>query len=72
MPVISHELLITAIEMVCYFCTAIAVAFAYLFATRSSVRPAGSDRIAHHLGDRFMSFTLVGAVLPCELRCTLN
>ena len=37
MPVYSHELLLTAIEMVCYFCTAIGVAFTFLFATASLV-----------------------------------
>ena len=35
MPVIPHELLITAVQMVCYFCTAIGVAFTYLFAIRT-------------------------------------
>ena len=31
-PLLSHELLITAVELVCYFCTAIGVVFAFLFA----------------------------------------
>ena len=35
MPVLSHELLITAVEMVCYFCTALGVAFTVLFAARA-------------------------------------
>jgi hypothetical protein len=35
MPVLSHEILVTAIEMVCYFCTAIGVAFTFLFAVRT-------------------------------------
>jgi hypothetical protein len=34
MPALSHELLITGVEMVCYFCTAIGVAFTFLFAAR--------------------------------------
>jgi hypothetical protein len=34
MPIFSHELLITAVEMVCYFCTAIGVMFAFLFGVR--------------------------------------
>jgi hypothetical protein len=35
MPVLSHELLVTGVEMVCYFCTAIGVAFAFLFGVRA-------------------------------------
>jgi hypothetical protein len=35
MPLISHELMITAVEMVCYFCTAIGIAMTYLFAART-------------------------------------
>ena len=35
MPVLSHELLITAVELVCYFCTAIGVAITFLFAART-------------------------------------
>ncbi len=35
MPVLSHELLLTAIEVVCYFCTAVGVAFTFLVATRA-------------------------------------
>ena len=35
MPALSHELLITAVEMVCYFCTAIGVVFAFLFGCRA-------------------------------------
>jgi hypothetical protein len=34
MPVLSHELLITAVELVCYFCTAIGVTFTFFFAAR--------------------------------------
>jgi hypothetical protein len=34
-PVLSHEMLITAVEMVCYFCTAIGVACTFLFVTRA-------------------------------------
>lgn len=35
MPILSHEMLITAVEMVCYFCTAIGVAIAFLFTARA-------------------------------------
>jgi hypothetical protein len=35
MPALSHEMLITAVEMVCYFCTAIGAALAFLFAVRA-------------------------------------
>ena len=35
MPVLSHEQLITAVELVCYFCTAIGVAFTFLFGVRA-------------------------------------
>ena len=35
MPALSHELLVTGVEMVCYFCTAIGVAFAFLFGVRA-------------------------------------
>lgn len=34
-PVLSHELLLTAVEMVCYFCTAVGVACTFFFATRA-------------------------------------
>jgi hypothetical protein len=35
MPVLSHELLLTAVELVCYFCTTIGVVFAFLFTVRA-------------------------------------
>jgi hypothetical protein len=35
MPALSHELLITAVELVCYFCTAIGVALTFFFAART-------------------------------------
>jgi hypothetical protein len=34
MPLLSHELMLTAVEMVCYFCAAIGAAFMFLFAAR--------------------------------------
>jgi hypothetical protein len=35
MPVLSPELLVTAIQLVCYFCTALGVAFAFVFGVRA-------------------------------------
>jgi hypothetical protein len=35
MPAISHELLITAVQMVCYFCTAVGIALTFLFGVRT-------------------------------------
>ena len=35
MPVLSHELLMTAVEMVCYFCTAVGVLLTFMFAPRA-------------------------------------
>lgn len=35
MPVMSHELLISAVEMVCYFCTAVGVVLTFVFAPRT-------------------------------------
>ena len=34
-PLLPHELLMTAVEMVCYFFTAVGVAFTFLFAPRT-------------------------------------
>jgi hypothetical protein len=35
MPLLTNELLTTAIELVCYFCTAIGLALTILFTRRS-------------------------------------
>jgi hypothetical protein len=35
MPLLSHELLITTVELVCYFCTAIGVVVAFLFSAKA-------------------------------------
>jgi len=35
MPTLTHEMLIASIELVCYFCSAIGVAFMVLFAARA-------------------------------------
>jgi hypothetical protein len=35
MPALSHEQLLTAIELVCYFCTAVGVAVTFFFAART-------------------------------------
>jgi hypothetical protein len=35
MPLLSHELLTTAVEMVCYFFTAIGVALTFVLAQRT-------------------------------------
>lgn len=35
MPVMSHELVLSAIEMVCYFCTVVGVAFTFFFVGRA-------------------------------------
>jgi hypothetical protein len=35
MPALSHEQLLTAIELVCYFCTTVGVALTMLFAART-------------------------------------
>ena len=37
MPVFPTSMLLTAVEMVCYFCTAVGVAFTFMFATRGVV-----------------------------------
>jgi hypothetical protein len=35
LQILSHEMLISAVEMVCYFCTAIGMAFTFMFVTRA-------------------------------------
>jgi hypothetical protein len=35
MSVLSHELLMTAVQVMCYFCTAVGVAMTFFFAART-------------------------------------
>ena len=35
MSALSHEQLLTAIELVCYFCTAVGVAMTFIFAAKT-------------------------------------
>lgn len=35
MPALSHEQLLTAIELVCYFCTAVGVAMTFIFSAKT-------------------------------------
>jgi hypothetical protein len=35
MPVLSHELLLSAVQMVCYFLTAVGITLTFMFAPRT-------------------------------------